>query len=158
MHFEHVLVNGMHILIWLHTETDPPAAEFDKACVAIQELKRKNPGLLKNARQIVITDGGSPSSRQRAQLNAGALDSVAVKTAAITTTLNNPIKRRIAQAILWTQPTFKAYAPNQWRDALKYLDIDSPQLFEQAAQLQGGLSKPLDTLAAIRADMQARPA
>jgi hypothetical protein len=156
MHFEHFFVNGMHILIWLHTETDPPPADFDKACVAIQELKRRNPGMLNNVRQIVITDGGTPNSRQRAQLNAGALDSVAVKTAAITTTLNNPIKRRIAQAILWTQPTFKAYAPNQWRDALKYLDIDSPEVFEQASQLQQGLAHPLNTLAAIRADIQAQ--
>jgi hypothetical protein len=156
MRFTTLQHGDVHIALWLHTAEDPPADAFDAACVEIQEYKRSHPGVLGKMRMLVITDGGSPSSRQRAQLNAGALDRMGVKTAAITTQLNNPVKRRIAQAILWTQPLFKAYAPSQWRDALSYLGIDDPAVFEEAARVAAGLSKPLETLDAIRADIQAQ--
>jgi hypothetical protein len=154
MRFDTVVMGELTVAIWLHSANDPAADRFDAACVAIQELKRTHPGLLKNMRMLVITDGGSPSAKQRAQLNAGALDGVAVKTAAITNDLKNPIKRRIAQAILWTQPSFKAYGPNQWRDALSYLGIPSTEIFEVAKRIEQGLT-PLETLAAIRADVAA---
>ena len=153
MRFATFVRGDLHILLWLHGANAPPAAEFDAACTAIQELKRKNPGLLGKLRMIVITDGGSPTSKQRAQLNVGALDSIGVKTAAISIALHSPIMRRIAQAVTWTQPLFKGYSPEQWRDALSYLGIEDKDVFEEAVRLQQDLSKPLETLAAIRAAM-----
>jgi hypothetical protein len=154
MRFDIVVMGELTIAVWLHSAEDPPPERFDAACVAIQALKRAQPGVLKNMRMLVITDGGSPSAKQRAQLNVGTLDGVAVKTAAITNDLKNPIKRRIAQAILWTQPSFKAYGPNQWRNALAYLGIPSTEIFEVAKRIEQGLA-PLETLAAIRADVAA---
>ena len=158
MKFSTVERDGLIIAIWCHTTVDPPQDEWDAALQTLTELKRRDPTTLDRLRMLVITDGGSPNLKQRAQLNVGVLENAgakSVKTVCLSTALSNPLKRRIVQAVLWTNPNFKAYGPGQYKEALAQLGVSSTDVLEEVARMQSALSSPLDTLAAVRRAMAA---
>lgn len=116
-----VTVGELDTLLWLHTEVDPPQDEFAGAVAQVGVLKR-NKGDLSRLRSLVLTDGGAPNAAQRAQLMLEVFEGN-VKSAVVTTVLNNRLKRGIATAISWINPSFRAYSPEQFEVALSYLDL-----------------------------------
>ncbi len=140
-------VGDLDVLLWLHTEDDPPQDEFALAVARMVELKRRRSNLAA-WRSLVITDGGAPNTLQRGQV-AEVFEGI-VKAAAVTTVLNNRIKRGIATAISWINPSFRAYPPEEFGAALAYLDLTPHRapLVAEFQKVQKSLA-PIKTLEMI---------
>lgn len=123
MDFAHLLCGDCYALIYLHTEADPAHDQWNQSINQIETLKAKVSGDMTKFRSLVVTDGGAPDTVQRRQITE--VFGGKVKSAAVTTVLSNPIKRGIATAILWLNPEFRAFAPNQFTHALKHLNLES---------------------------------
>lgn len=113
----------LDVLLWLHTAKNPPAPEWERACEQIAELKSNSHGDISRIRSLVISDGGAPSSTQRSRLFRDIFDQRASKLSLVTPVLVNPIKRGIATAIGWLNPSFRAFDPARWPEALAHIDL-----------------------------------
>lgn len=110
------------VAVWLHTRVDPPAAEFEAGLAEmVRHRKLRNAGA-DHVRSLVVSDGGAPSTKQRAQL-AAALDHSPSRLAVVTTVLENPIKRGVATALGWLNSDVRFYEPRAFRDAVDYLGL-----------------------------------
>ncbi len=136
----------LQVTLWLHTSTDPSAAEWQSALHQI--TKMKSGVSVENIRALVITDGGAPNAVQRGELN-DLLDGTA-KTSAVTNVLSNRLKRGVATAISWINPNFRVFVPDQFGSALQHLDISEHQaaLLASLRDLQKAIGR-IETLALI---------
>lgn len=123
MAFKIVSLGGSHVLLWLHTSHDPPPNEWADALVEIDALRQRLGNEISRVRSLAITDGGAPNSAQRQQLYIESLASKTISSAAVSTVLRNPVKRSIVTAILWLNPNFKAFPPDQFALALEHLGL-----------------------------------
>jgi hypothetical protein len=114
---------GLLVMLWLHTELDPPDHQWSLAVQALHRERRqrgRNPDQL---RHIVISDGGAPGVAQRSQLFRDVHEGQPVRAAAVTLALSNPVKRCIATAISWLNPALRFFQPARFQDALAYLEL-----------------------------------
>lgn len=141
--------------IWLHTADDPDQAQWTQAVERITEVKHKRNLDVSMIRTLVITDGGAPNTVQRGQLLSDALEGKAT-SAVVTTVLSNRLKRGIATAISWLNPSFRAFLPEEFDAALIHLDLvpHRDQLLAELESLQAKLP-PVAAWATIRG--QRRP-
>jgi hypothetical protein len=116
-------VRGLSLVMWLHTEVDPPADQWEAALAEIVQHRttRALPG--SDSRHLVVSDGAAPNAKQRAQLLRDVWEGEPGKIAVVTTVLSNPIKRGVATAITWINPLSKFYEPKGFRLAVEYLDL-----------------------------------
>src|SRR5687767_13691586 len=113
--FSILKLSEMHLCLWLHPKEDPAQGEWLAAIRRMEAIKAS--GIpVERMRNLVISDGGAPSTVQRKQL-AAIWDGQHVKSAVLTTVLSNPIKRGVATAIAWINPQFGFYRPEQVNDA-----------------------------------------
>jgi hypothetical protein len=124
MDYAHLLCGDTYLVIWLHSDIDPISERWTECIREMESLKRNVSGDLSKIKALVVTDGGAPDAVQRRALMTETFGGQ-VKSAAITTVLSNPIKRGIATAILWLNPDFRAFAPNQFDLALKHLNLEA---------------------------------
>ena len=135
------------LVICLHTSVDPPAAEWMDALQQVGSLL----SAAYDARQIrmlVVTGGGGPDAKQRAQLSRvwAARD---IKTAVIVPGRGNPLKRGMMTALSWINPAMAFFTPEQFDDALAHLEQnDRALVWRELAALQHGLDE-VSTLRAI---------
>ena len=129
---------GFEILVWLHAKKDPPRDEWDRChanvCGELQRLGSQ----VATRRGFVVSDGGAPNTKQRADcardIWAGATE---LPVAVITPTLDNPVKRGIATALMWLQPQLKFMRPSQWQEALRHLGLETGDvLLDAICELQ----------------------
>jgi hypothetical protein len=141
-----VPVRPMAVALWLHTKADPPQAEWEAALAEVERFAQVQALPPERMRVLVVTDGGGPNARQRAQLAANAAMSKA-KTAVVTTALSNPIKRGMATAVHWLNPETDFFQPAQLSDALAHVDLaaERNRLWTELLDLQKGLP-PVETL------------
>jgi hypothetical protein len=140
--------------LWLHTEAAPPDNEWKVACQQVRTVSDRS-----RMRMLIVTDGGAPNMLQRTELNVGVFDGKGFKSVALTTQLANPIKRGLARAVTWTNPSFKALGPMQWHEALEHLDLgDDPLIFEEFEALQQQFAAANQTLRIIREAVRTRRA
>jgi hypothetical protein len=116
-------LRGLAVTFWLHTRDDPSPDEWEKGLAQMLEMKRGVGNELHRIRNLVISDGGAPSAPQRKQLHQVIYNNIPSKLAVITP-LYSPLKRGIATALGWLNPSFKAVPAEQWRDALMHVDLD----------------------------------
>ena len=108
--------------LMLTSEIDPPEDEWERALGVLQRQIRNAKVEAEQLRLLSITQGGAPTTRQRAGLKvafAGRHPKVSVVSAA----LDNPLKRGVATAIRWINPQVAFYDPLQIREALAHLDL-----------------------------------
>jgi hypothetical protein len=119
----HAMSLGDYCLtVWLHTRVDPPGDQFEAALDELTRHRRVRNVSVDHVRSLVVSDGGAPNTKQRAQLTA-ALNHSPSKLAVVTTVLENPLKRGVATALGWLNPDIRFYVPNQFRDAVDYLGL-----------------------------------
>lgn len=115
-------LGDLSVMLWLHTHVDPPADQFQEALAELGRHRRQHNVGLARVRSLVVTDGGAPGARQRAQLTT-ALDHSPSRLAVVTTVLENPIKRGVATALAWLNPDVRFFLPDRFRDAVAYLEL-----------------------------------
>ncbi len=141
-------VGALHVISWLHDETDPSRAQWQASydqIAAYQTLLA--PVSASELVMLIVSDGGAPNSLERSYMAKHFPFSSAV----VTTALTNPIKRGIATAISWTNPRFFFTEPKQWPRALDHLHLGAhgDQLWNgfRALQKQMPLNKTLEHIA-----------
>lgn len=139
---------SVRLVICLHSEVDPPAQEWERTLRELGALMASAPAT-QQLRMLVVTGGGGPDARQRAQLREVWGDH-AIKVALLVPGHGNPIKRGLVTALNWINPALAVFTPNNFPDALKYLDLqhELPNVWQELCALQGKLA-PVRTLAMI---------
>src|SRR4051812_47517681 len=103
-------LSGFAVNLWLHTEVDPSDKEWDAAIERILAYSRTKD--FKGMRMLIVSDGGAPSVRQRNFLSQAPFRGEKSKSACVTKAVENPIKRGIATAISWMNPSFGFFPPS----------------------------------------------
>ena len=139
---------GVRLVICLHTEVDPPAPEWEHTLRELGALMASAPAT-QQLRMLVVTGGGGPDAKQRAQLR-DVWGEHAIKVALLVPGLGNPIKRGLVTALNWINPALAVFTPERFPNALKYLDLQEelPSIWHELCGLQGKLT-PVRTLATI---------
>lgn len=117
-------VGGLCVSIWLHTDVDPPARDWEPAIETIRAYRAAHRVPVERLRSFVVSDGGAPNAKQRAQLAKEIYENERSKASVITTVLSNPIKRGVATAIQWLNPDFRFFEPREVGKALAWVDLD----------------------------------
>ena len=145
-----VRCGNLRVALWLHTDRDPPQDQWDAAMTRLAAVKKEVGGDVSRIVMLVVTDGGAPDALMRKELFTVLLEGK-VKTSAVTTVLSNKLKRGITTAILWLNPNFRAFGPDQLLQALEHLDVAShgPALLAALRELQKSVS-PTKTLPLLR--------
>jgi hypothetical protein len=139
----------------IHTAATPALDEW--AAFEASLRKVRSAGELDLLRVLVVSDGGAPNTHQRHVVQNEIYQGRSVKTALLTNSLANPIKRGIARAITWMNEGFKVCVPHDLRGALVHLGLanELEQVWRTARDLQARLP-PVATLGEI-ADALKRP-
>jgi hypothetical protein len=141
---------SLKLVAVMHTAATPPAEEWRQ----FEELLRKARGpqsvFIDHLRLLVISDGGAPNTHQRHTVQNDIFGGTPVKTALLTNSLGNPIKRGIARALTWMNPSFQICAPHDLGAALRHLDLshDFDAVWSRCVALQAQLA-PVETLKTI---------
>ncbi|MET0343731.1 MAG: hypothetical protein ABW252_22145 [Polyangiales bacterium] len=115
-------IDTLRCIVWLHGEHDIPPDDWVYAMERVRAAKTACAGDATRLRFLVVTDGGAPNAQQRTELFASLLEG-RVRCAAVSNSLDNPIKRGIVTAITWLNRDFKAVLPEQFESALAHLGI-----------------------------------
>lgn len=127
-------------MLWLHTQEDPPQAQWEAGLKRVVAAKEKVKGDLSRFRALAVSDGGAPNSLQRKQIFVDVFES-SVKAAVVTKVLADRLKRGIVTAISWINPTFRGFQPEQFDQALAHLDLQQfrSELMVELKRLQDGI-------------------
>jgi hypothetical protein len=131
----------------LVSELDPPTPEWDQAIERLLRYLQRHETPVERLRLLTITQGGSPTTRQRAELKV-AFEGRHPKVSVISTALDSPLKRGIATALQWINPRVGLFAPNQALEALEYLDLLHAQ--DKVLELFLGLEQQMRPLPVMR--------
>jgi hypothetical protein len=83
-----IRLEGNELILWLHTEVDPPQEEWDGALAEYQDVLRRRGSA--DFRSLVVSDGAAPNLNQRSQLH-DLQEGLTVKSSVVTPVLSNPI-------------------------------------------------------------------
>jgi len=111
------------VVLWLHTELDPPDGQWSAAVERLASARRSKGVALDCVRTLVISDGGSPSAAQRVQVMRDLHEGQPSRVAVVTLSLSSPVKRGVATALSWINPSVRFFQPARFQDALLYLDL-----------------------------------
>jgi len=150
MELAFALVNRgpLHVSLSLHTAEPVPQPEWDTVIAHLERLGAGGQLRPELARMLVITDGGAPDARQRAQLN-DAWGGQPIRVAVVIPGLNNPVKRGVMTALTWVNPAIDFFVAAEMKDALVYLGLDG-QLASLWPELRA-LQQRIPTLQTLRA-------
>jgi hypothetical protein len=106
------------IMIVIHTSSPPSDAEWKEYMDGLASTD------LQTMRSIVITDGGAPNSAQRKAIN-DLLHGRQVPGIVISP---SPFVRGVVTALAWFNPGLKAYSPDNFDDACRYLELTPDEI------------------------------
>ncbi|MEO8180757.1 MAG: hypothetical protein ABI895_18135 [Deltaproteobacteria bacterium] len=137
MAFRMLHLRNLHVALLLHTERDPSAAEWSRGCQAFGALRKQCGDNTASLRTLVISDGGAPNAKQRAEFFQAGLEGLH-RTALISLSLSNPVKRGIATALSWVNPRVRAFEPPCWSEAFGYAGLSRhfDAVWSELAKLQ----------------------
>jgi hypothetical protein len=145
-------LRDLMVVVSLHTAVDPSMDEWSRYATLLTNALAKVQGEVSLIRNFVVTDGGGPNAKQRAILRdvfGGRPNKISV----VTNSLGNPIKRGLATAVSWINPSFLAVPVESWRQALAHIDIegDVSRVLDELNQLQTKIApiKSLEQLVAL---------
>lgn len=108
------------IMVVIHTSQPPSDAEWKEYVEGVASLD------LSTARSIVITDGGAPSAHQRKVLN----DVIGGRQPPGVVISPSTFVRGVVTALSWFNPGLKAFAPEDFDNACKYLELSGSEIEE----------------------------
>jgi hypothetical protein len=126
-------------LLVLHTDNLPSDDEWRSYINSIAKMPTR-------VRQLVFTDGGGPTSKQRAELNEVLRSKL--NTGSVIS--SNRMIRYVVAAVNWLGAhNVRSFAPNELKNAMQYIgvtDEEVPRLLTRLAALAVKLSCPLTCL------------
>jgi len=138
-----VAVGDLHVGVWLHAGSDPPADEWSASCRNVSDFAKESGGDFTRFRAFMVTDGGTPDALQRKELFRDALREYPVRMSVITEAVaTSALKRGIATAFAWMNPNFRAFGPGDLGLALDHNGLDVARfdpIWECLASLQSSL-------------------
>ena len=143
---------GLDVVLVLHTQQDPQPEEWTSYIDLLVKLKKKNAGDVSRIRNMVVTDGGGPNAKQRAQVQTDVFGAAPNKMAAVSNALSNPLKRGLATAVSWLNPSFLALPPDRWQEVLRHMGLEGQTrpILQEFERLQAKLP-PVNSLALLLA-------
>lgn len=131
----------VRLVICLHTSEDPPGPEWQQALGELKALLSALPDT-RHVRMLVVTGGGGPDAKQRAQLRDVWADRD-IKVAVIIPGLGNSLKRGLMTALSWLNPAMAFFTPDQLRQALAHLEQEdaSDAVWKELCALQRNLQE-----------------
>jgi hypothetical protein len=117
-------------IIGVHTKVAPSDAEW-KEYIQLCKKVADDAGF-PALRGLSITDGGAPTSTQRALANE-FLEGRSAPTAILS---SSSIVRGVVTAMSWFNPKIKSFAPVRAREALAYIDFPTNQIGSLCARLR----------------------
>jgi hypothetical protein len=140
---------GLTVALCVHSTEPVPQPEWD-AMIAQLTRRAADPAFdSEHLRMLVISDGGAPDARQRAQL-ADIWAGRASKLAIVVPAMSKPEKQGVITALGWLNPAVGLFNPPLMLDALRHLDIEDEldSLWPELLALQRRLV-PIRTLRLI---------
>lgn len=150
-------LGGLVVGTMLVSELDPPNAEWDLALDQLVRYLHRHAVPAERVRLLTITQGGTPSTRQRAGLKV-AFDGKHPKVGVISGALDSPLKRGMATAIQWINPQVALFGPEQAREALAYLNLEhaTDLVLKQLLELEKQM-RPLRVMRTVAEQLAAAP-
>jgi hypothetical protein len=118
-----VMRRGLRIALALHSRDVASKKEWEAAMVVYRRLVQGSSLEARTGRLFVITDGGTPDTTQRRELDQ-LWGTHPVKTAVILPGLQNPIKRGVVTALTWGNPAMSFFTPERVDGALAHLGLE----------------------------------
>jgi len=155
--FKLLKLGDLHLSISLHTAQPVPQAQWDLMLVQLRALCPAGKLAAEHTRMLVLTDGGAPDVKQRAQLSE-IWGHAEIKVAVMVPGTGNAEKRGVITALTWLNPALGMFTPDLFARALEHLDVRAEQadVWREVLQLQQRL-EPLRTVALI-AELNQLPA
>jgi hypothetical protein len=113
----------VRLVICVHTSVDPPTDEWEDMLRRLWSLLSAAPDT-RQVRMLVVTGGGGPDAKQRAQLKE-VWAARNIKVAVVIPGRSNPLKRGLMTALSWINPAMAFFTPEQFRAALAHLDHEA---------------------------------
>jgi hypothetical protein len=152
MAFQPVMIGTRRVLIALHTKSPPSEAEWNRWTQLLEEEAKRCDFDFAQTPNLVLTDGGAPSTAQRTAVNvliaqARTLPSVALVTDSV-------LVRAMVRAFSIFNPRIKVFTPAQMARAVVHLGLveaDVPALISALVTLEGQElgAGAVDTLGAV---------
>ncbi|EYF07824.1 hypothetical protein [Chondromyces apiculatus] len=117
-----------NIILVLHTDALPREEEWAKYIRLLSSISEYS-----NARSLVFTDGGAPSTKQRQQVNA-ILAGRPGRAVAIS---HNPLIRGAITALNMFNPLVRSYPPDKLADAYAHLKLTTDEIAAIHQALKG---------------------
>ncbi len=141
--------HSLEVIVSLHAREPPSTTEWLEYVRTCREALVRRPH---DVRGLVLSDGGAPSSMQRAALN----DALGGRHVPVAVVSESVIVRSIVTALGWFNSDIKSFAPIMFQRALAHLGIPDeadPALWAALDDMEADLPAT-DVLHSLR---QARP-
>lgn len=114
----------IEVLLAVHTRQPPSRAEWEAWCELLHQRAEAVQWDLSRTCNLVITDGGAPSTEQRTRINSLIAQGRSSPRVAVVT--DSAAVRMIARAFTIFNPMFKVFSPRQLAAATSFLGVARP--------------------------------
>lgn len=123
-----VRIESLDVVIWFHSAADVSQAEWDVEMLAATQRLKSLGGVVRNRRGLVVSDLGAPNTRQRGEVRTKIWEDLpgGSNATAFTPMLDSAVKKGIAQALMWMQPSLKFMGAEDWHQGLRHVGLDTP--------------------------------
>ena len=116
-----------NVLIAAHSSNDPSDEEWE----AFKRFSMELPAEVD--RYVIATDGGGPSAKQRAAVNEVVKWRAQPRVVIIS---SSTLVRGPVSALSWFNPRIRAFAPPEFHEAMKYLELTPTQSGQVGVELR----------------------
>jgi hypothetical protein len=136
MNFETSRIGEIDLLTWVHGKSNPSDEDWSVVIERVRQLLRERGGSTQGFRTVVTTEGGGPTTTQRAKLFRDVYGSKPVKVSVFNQAFDNPLLRGVVTAAMWLNPGVKPFKISEWKKGLQHIDLQ-----DSVAQVSALLEK-----------------
>lgn len=161
MGFGALELEGRHVLVAVHGTASPSDAEWQAWAKLLDERGRAVGDELMLLSNLVVTEGGAPTTEQRALVNGMVTRGRSLPAVAVVT--SSRMVRVLVRGFSIFNPRLRVFSPGEWRSAGLHVGVPSehlPRVLELIRRLEADVfgAGTLPTVAALPGPPQARGA
>ncbi len=134
------------LIVIAHNDHNPSDAEWDDYLGKVRAMVKVVDGDFGRIRQLVLTDGGHPSSGQRERIDGATREVRNRERAATAVVTESLVARSVVTIFSWFNVRIRAFGPGRLHEAARFLELSAlqrellPQIIERAtARVAGGV-------------------